>query len=117
MRYRAMDASDDYVFGYGVRILVNSPAAVAQAVKTRMRLLTEEWFLDKGEGLNKAQILGYRTQGTRDQQVQQRVLLTPGVRSITEYASNVDPATRAFTVTMTIDTIYGGAPVTITESF
>lgn len=108
-----MDANGDYVFGQGSTWLVNSPAAVAQAVQTRMRLLTEEWFLDLSEGLDKSLILGVRTQGTRDQQVQQRILGTPGVKSITAYASNVNTATRGFTAAVTLDTIYGAVSLTI----
>lgn len=112
MRYRAMSADDDYVFGYGTTFLVNSPATVAQAIKTRIRLFTEEWFLDLAEGLDRSQILGERTQGTRDQQVQQRILGTPGVRAILQYASNVASTTRAFSVTATVDTVYGAVTIT-----
>jgi hypothetical protein len=117
LRYRALSPDDDYVFGAGTTFLVNSPAAVAQAVKTRLRLFADEWFLNLAEGLDKKQILGNRTQGTRDQQVQQRILGTRGVKTILQYASNVDPITRAFSASATIDTIYGETTVAIEEPF
>lgn len=117
MRYRKLDADGDYVAGPGAVFLVNSPETVAQAVETRMRLFTGEWFLDLDEGLNKMRILGNNTQGTRDQEVQQRILNTFGVKSILNYASQVDPNVRSFSVSATLDTIYGVVPVSISETF
>lgn len=114
MRYREMDANGDYQFMGFTPFLVDSPEAVAQAVLTRLQLYTKEWFLDSREGLDKDAILGYGTQGTRDQAIQQRVLGTPGVVRIVSYSSSVDE-TRLFNVDMVLDTIYG--QVTITRTF
>lgn len=114
MLYRQLDANDDYAFGYNQVWLQDSPATVAQAVLTRMRLYTEEWFLDFTEGLDKSLILGYGTQGTRDLAIQSRITGTPGVLSIVSYSSSVDD-TRTFIVNVTIDTIYG--QTTIEASF
>lgn len=109
MRNRKMGAGDDFTFCSGkTRIMVDTPEAVAQAVLTRMRLYTGEWFLDTREGLDKSLILGYGTQGTRDAVVQQRMQGTPGVLRILEYSSSVGGA-RDFRVTATLDTIYGEA--------
>ncbi|MNK60458.1 hypothetical protein D3C87_795920 [compost metagenome] len=107
MRNRAMDAEDDYVFGPGSRFLVNSPQAVAQAVLTRMRLWTNEWFLNEREGLDVPRILGNRTALTRDWAVQRRILGTPGVKAILSYTSTVEVNGRSFRVSANIDTIYG----------
>jgi hypothetical protein len=107
MKYRALSATGDYVFGSGSVWLVDSPQAVAQAVKTRLQLMVGDWFLDQKEGLNRSLILGVGTAQTRDREIQQRILGTPGVKSLISYASNVD--NRKFTVTATIDTIYGAA--------
>jgi hypothetical protein len=112
MRYREMTPEGDYTFCSGTtRFLVNTPAAVAQAVLTKLRLFTEEWFLDSREGVERRNILGYGTQGTRDHEVRQRILATPGVRRILSYSSQV--SARAFTVAARIDTIYG--PIDIQE--
>lgn len=115
MRNRQMDASGDFTFGSGRTLfMVDSPAAVAQAVLTRMRLYAGEWFLDSREGLDKARILGYGTQGTRDAEVQRRMQGTPGVLRVTSYSSSIDGA-RNFRAAATLDTIYGAA--TIEASF
>lgn len=107
MRYRSMTASGDYVFGSGSSFLVNTPAAVAQAISTRLKLFAGEWFLDKREGLDLDNILGYGTQSTRDHEVQQRILNTPGVLKLLSYSSSI--VNRGFTVACTVDTIYGTA--------
>lgn len=40
MRYRVLSPTGDYTFGQGPgEFLVNSPAAVAQAIGTRLRLM------------------------------------------------------------------------------
>lgn len=111
MRYRALDANGDYVFGPASHFLSNSPETVAQAVRTRLALFTGEWFLDIREGLDKSLILGNNTAATRDPEVQQRILGTSGVKSLLSYSSNVD-ARRNFTVQATIDTIYGTTTIT-----
>lgn len=109
MKTRQLDANGDYVFGSRAVILVDSPAAVAQSVLTRLRLFTGEWFLDSRVGLDKARILGFRTAATRDIEIKTRILGTPGVKSITSYSSSMQG--RRFSVTATVDTIYGQAQV------
>lgn len=116
MRYRALDENGDYSFGNGsANFLVDSPDAVAQLVLTRLKLWTGEWFLDTTEGTPyKTQVLGKGTNATRDIAIQERILDTQGVKGIVDYASIVDPSTRAFTVAATIDTIYGQTTLTAT---
>jgi hypothetical protein len=105
MRYRREDANEDYIFGPGSSFMVDTPEAVAQAVKTRLRLYVGEWFLDTREGLNLDLVLGYGTQMTRDREVQRVITGTTGVRRILSYSS--DATNRAFKVTATVETIYG----------
>jgi len=94
----------------GLNYLVDTPEAVAQAVRTRLLLLTEEWFLDTTEGTPFAgQVLGYGTESTRDLAIRERILGAQGVRDIVEYSSEV--VGRAFTVTARIDTVYGLATI------
>ncbi len=109
MRYRQLSPTGDYVFGRGPgEFLVNSSAAVAQLVLTRLRLWTGEWFLDATEGTPYlGQILGHGTGGTYDQAIQARILGTQGVTEIVTYSSSVDPVTRALSVAATINTVYG----------
>jgi hypothetical protein len=114
MRYRQLSPTGDYVFGTGTRFLVNTPEAVAQAIRTRMSLIIGEWFLDTKEGLDVNQILGTGTATTRDFEVQARILGTKGVKSLLSYSSNVSPS-RRFTVTANVDTVYGA--VLFSETF
>ncbi len=51
MRYRREDDDGDYTFGRGDDTwLINTPEAVAQAVKTRFLLWYGQWFLDTTAG-------------------------------------------------------------------
>lgn len=113
MRYRKLSPDDDYVFGQGTpEFLVDTPDTVAQAVRTRLRLATGEWFLDTQEGTPYAtEILGEGTQPLYDSAIKERVLDTQGVTSIDEYSSSLDQ-NRALSVTMTISTLYGQANIT-----
>ena len=113
MKYRALDTNGDTTFGTSTGMLQNSPASVAQAISTRLRLNKGEWFLDKTEGLDLSLILGNNTQGTRDLAVKSRILGTTGVKSITQYSSTMN-ASRAFTVNAIVDTIYGSTTLTVT---
>jgi hypothetical protein len=113
MIYRKLTANNDYTFGLGSGNFYNDvPEAVAQAVRTRLWLITGEWFLDITEGTPyNSQILGAGTIGRYDAAIQDRILGTPGVTEIVEYASSVNPDNRMADIGATIDTIYGQAAV------
>jgi hypothetical protein len=109
-RYRALDASLDMTFGRGIgNMLIDSPAAVAQAILTRLCLWTGEWWLDLDEGTPwMQQILGKpRGYGSPDAAIQTRILGTPYVTRITDYASNYNPANRSWIVGCKVFTAFG----------
>lgn len=84
------------------------PDAVAQAVGTRLRLLSGEWFLDVSEGVPyQTNALGTGTRASIDPMFRDAILNTEGVTGLDSYSSSFDPNTRVFTVSATIDTIYG----------
>lgn len=116
MRYRALDANGDYQVGRTAVFLVNSPEAVAQAIRTRLKLWTGEWFLDQTEGTPwKTEILGHRFAGSNpDAAIKKRILQTPGVQEITDYSSTFNGQTRSLSVTATVSTIYGQATISET---
>ena len=115
LSYRKLDINGDYVFGKGTaNFYVDSPEAVAQAVKTRLALREGDWFLDINYGTPyDSQILGAGKVATYDLAIQEVILNTQGVKSIVSYSSGVDPNTRAAFVSCTIETIYGQASINV----
>lgn len=106
MNYRALDSNGDYQLGV---FLQNNPAAVAQAVQTRLGLWMGEWFLDTTDGTPWLQgILGHNT--NYDLEIQKRILSTPGVTEIVSYSS-AETSGRQLAVTATINTLYGQTTV------
>lgn len=112
MRYRRLTSDGDMTFGQGTQdFLVNSPETVSQAVMTRLRLLTGEWFLDVEEGTPySTQVLGKYTSSTYDQALRDRIAGTEGVIEILQYTSVLTG--RQLSVDARIDTVYGVAQVT-----
>lgn len=113
MRYRALSDTDDYQFGHSqVNFYIDSPACVAQAIKTRLLLMKGEWFTDNTDGTDYAtKITGKTNRAVADEEIRNRVLNTPGVQSIDGYFSSV--ANRNLTVTMTVTTDYGQITTTV----
>jgi hypothetical protein len=110
MRYRKLEPkTGDYSFGRGQGdFFVNVPEAVGQYVYTRLMLWQGQWFYDTSQGTPwQTEVLGERTQATRDVVVRQTVGLTPGVSQIRDYASVFDPNQRSFAAAVVIDTVYG----------
>lgn len=109
-----LSATGDYTFGRGAaNFFVDSPDAVAQAILTRLKLWTGEWFLDTDDGTPySTKILGTGTKPTYDAAVRARILGTEGVASIVSYSSSVQG--RALTVAATVNTIFGQTQVAIT---
>lgn len=110
---RALDANGDVLFGNGRgSYLISTPAAVAQAVLTRLELNLGEWFLDTTDGTAwQTGVLGNYTRQTRDLIVQQRVGGTPYLTAIASYQSVFNGNTRAWSASMVINTMFGTTPV------
>jgi hypothetical protein len=115
MRYRMLSPTGDYVFGNGPgEFLVDSSAAVAQAISTRLKLWQGEWFLDQTQGVPyPTQILGYNTQASYDAAIQTAILNTPGVSQLLAYSSTLTRSTRALSISATVETIYSSTPITV----
>jgi hypothetical protein len=96
-------------FGHGQQnFWVDQPEGVGQWIMTRLRLIQGEWFADTTDGTPWAtQVLGERTQSTRDVVVRDRVNNTPNVTVMLAYQSQMDVNSRAWTATMTVMTAYG----------
>jgi hypothetical protein len=87
--------------------LVNTPAAVAQIVLTRLRLWTGEYHLDATQGTPWAQSVLGEGKSDPSAALKNRILSTPGVVAITSWSANVDPVTRALSISAGLETLYG----------
>jgi hypothetical protein len=127
LRYRKLSPSGDYQFGQQqADFWINVPDAVAQAVSTRLRLVLGEWFLDQTQGTDwYGKVLGNRTALTRDVEIRQQVLGTPGATQINNFSSSLDPNTRRYSASFQLGTQYGNyagfqpqflAPATVTAA-
>ena len=127
MRYRKLDADGDYQFGHAQNDFWHDRVeGVGQAIKTRLLLFFDEWFLDHLEGtrwggfpisdaaVRGGRILAEQTQSTRDLELQQRIINTQGMIEIVDYFSTLDPNSREFRVGVIVNTVYGEAQLAIT---
>lgn len=117
MRYRKLDANNDYSFGNGPDdFYYNVPNAVGQAVETGLLLWLGEWYLDNTQGMPWIQgVLGKQTQAVADATIQNQVVNTQGVTDISSYASQFDSEKRTMSVQLSVDTIYGPTSVDLTN--
>ncbi|MBI6548575.1 hypothetical protein [Xenorhabdus lircayensis] len=111
MRYRRED-NDDYSFGQGDNtFLIDSPEAVAQAVKTRLDLWRGDWFLDTAEGTPYREAVLEKHYSSA-MALRERILDTKGVTEIVSLDAQRNPDTRKMTLTATLNTRYGKTTVT-----
>lgn len=105
MTYRKLDKNGDYSHGAFHK---NSVDAVAQAVMTRLKLWTGEWFIDTQEGTPYMQkILGKYTLSNVDSVIRERILKTEGVIEIIDFTSYFNSELRNYSINVKISTIYG----------
>jgi len=113
VKYRREDENGDYTFGQGDNTwLINSPEAVAQAVKTRFLLWYGQWFLNTTEGTPWLQsVLGKQNPETYNLAIRRRILETRGVNSIIAFETTLNTSSRRVIFTATINTLYGTTTV------
>jgi hypothetical protein len=116
MRYRALSPSGDMTFGSSLNnFYIDIPQAVGQAVETGLELWLGEWYLDTSLGTPYVQgVLGKFTQAEADGIIQARILEIEGVVDYANYQSVYDTVARSISISMNLDTIYGGLEVAIT---
>ncbi len=136
MRYRKLSPTGDMTFGAGqLNFLIDSPAAVAQAVMTTLKLFYGEWYLNTAAGTPWfTGVLGYHSQADADATIQNQILsvsctisstniplgyqagqVVNAITNIQDYQSELDPETRAYSATCTLNTIYGPTPLVISN--
>jgi len=116
MRVRALTANLDFAYGQGSsNYLVDSVEAVAQEVLTTLLVFQGEWFLDTTAGVPWfTQVAGVGTIPLYDQVIKQAIEGVQGVTGIVSYSSSLNRATRALTVSATIDTQFGTTQISAT---
>ncbi len=110
MRYRMLDVDGDYQFGKGQQNFTYGTYAVAQAIKTRLKLLKGEWWENISEGLPLfEQILGANGNQDNlylvDSLIKERIISTDNVTSIENF--NSEYKNRAYIFTCTVNTKFG----------
>lgn len=117
MRYRKLSDTGDYVFGSGeLDFYIDEPAAVAQLVETNLLLWLGEWYLDIEAGVPYLQgVLGKHSLESANSVIRQAILETQGVLNIESLDSSINQDTRLYTVTATINTIYGETSINISD--
>jgi pantothenate kinase-related protein Tda10 len=106
--YRKLDSNGDYIFGQPSIEFLTDTDAVAQAIKTRLLLLYSEWWESTTDGTPFWQeILGASgvNKSSVDGILQERILGTTGVNSISSFLSTY--TNRKYTFTASVITDYG----------
>jgi hypothetical protein len=110
MIYRRLDSNGDYILGSGHQTFVSGVDAVRQAIYTRLKLLLEEWWEDRDDGLPLFQsILGARvnSQQAIDTIIRDRIRGTTDVTDVFDFTSTFDVQTRTYRFQCQVDTAYG----------
>lgn len=117
MRVRQLSPTGDFTFGASqLNFLINSPACVAQVVRTSLLLWLAEWYLDISAGMPWIQgVLGKHNQDTADLTVQDYILGIQGVTDISRYESIGQQPQRLYLAQTTIDTQFGPTNVQVTN--
>jgi hypothetical protein len=117
IRVRNLDSSHDVVFGGGKANYSVDLDAIAQMIRTKLLLFKGEWWEDETEGLPMWQsILGVPGAGANreavDSLIQKRILETPYVTNMERMESSYDEATRAYSISVTVNTTFGQLTIT-----
>lgn len=109
MMLRRLDPDHDMTFGQGLANYSRDQEATAQAVRTRLLLIEEEWFLDIEAGLPWLQRIMVKPSNLAltEALIKQTILETEGILSIETFNMTFDRNTRALTINTTVRNIYG----------
>jgi len=109
MLVRRLNPGHDMTFGQGVANYARDDEATAQAVKTRLLLLLNEWFLDTSAGVPYLQQIMVKPANLPlvEAIVKRTILLTEGVAEIRSFGMTFDRETRRLAIQATVANIYG----------
>ena len=110
--YRRLGPNTDPVRGQGLFDFLTDLQAVAQAIQTRLALWQGEWWADLSDGLPMLQgilgVMGAGASGRAALLIQQRILGTPYVISLSNVATSYNAQSRRLTFSCTATAAFGG---------
>ena len=115
IRVRKLDSNYDPVYGNGQDDYIFDIYAVAQIIKSRLKLWLAEWWEDQKEGLPMTQkILGKMgtSKAIADQAIQKRIVGTPYVTGIASFTSSFSSETRDYQCLVYVNTQFGTVKIT-----
>jgi len=115
IRVRRLDENWDPVYGSGTDDYIFDQEAVMQIIQSRLRLWRSEWWENLNEGLPMFQrILGKlgTSKAIVDRLIQNRILESPYVISITKFVSDFNGDSRRYECETTVNTEFGTVIVT-----
>jgi hypothetical protein len=109
MLVRRLDEGHDMTFGQGVANYARDDEATAQAVKTRLLLLFNEWFLDTQAGVPHLQEIMVKPSNLplAESIIKRTILDTEGVVELRSFGMTFDRETRRLTIQATVANTYG----------
>jgi hypothetical protein len=110
--YRGLDPNNDVIWSS----TLTDVDAVAQAIRTRINLFQGEWWADLQDGTPVWQSMLGASGSLRNQQaisllLQQRILGTPFVNSVSNVQASFNSSTRAFSFYAVVQTQFGTVSV------
>jgi hypothetical protein len=109
MIFRAIDGANDWAFGQGVQSYFTNERAVSANIKTRLQVWLGECFFATEAGIDWRNILGGKNPAAQQAAVLQcRTVIVGsyGVVKVNSVNAVFNSASRALTITYSIDTIF-----------
>ena len=111
LTYRKLDSNGDPMMGRGTANFVSDLDAVAQAILTKLRLFTNEWWENRNTGTPLFDEMLGTSNNSKPQLVaqllKQRILETPYVLSVNHLETNFDSGSRRFQFSCQVTTQFG----------
>jgi hypothetical protein len=114
MSVRRLDSTGEPMFGAGMALLPSGSEEVAVRLGMRLKLMKEEWFLDRTAGVGwldrgagEPRVFGASADlQLLESEVKRTVLETEGISTLLSYRQAFDHETRRATVEFTVTDIY-----------
>jgi len=107
MEVAGITSEGDFTFGRSLASYKTKSDAIAQNVVTRLRLFTDDWYLDVDSGIPWIELLGTRGNSDRiRREVEKSVLQTDGVKSISKLEITTDSENRGLSIELEYNDVF-----------